>query len=506
MSLTATREPAHQAASQTDARLAGWIPSPGSADADLLPELARIRPRTRDIARNSGLACGYIQTSKDNIIGHQLRLMAMPDYRLLGRDKDWAREWSLQTEAEFRTWADTTECDAGRRQNLLGQSNLMLSGAFLNGDALALPLWLPRPGQRWSTRLQIIEADRLSDPPYLQNYPNLRKGVQIDDHNAPVRYHFQKNHPGDRYGLAYTAAPEWESVPAFTPWGRRRVLHLYDQDRAGQSRGKPIMTAVLREFRISGEYLGHELQAAATNALIAAFLESDLDPQTTSELFGPDVGAAGDYWQAVGEKYHRKRMEGGLMMQLPIGARLSGYNPNRPNTAFDGFMESVMRHLSAGLNIPYELLLKDFSKTNYSSARAALLEAWRYFLGRRRWLRDHWLAPIYELWLEEAVNLGRVEAPDFYEHRYAWCRQRWIFAGRGWVDPVKEATAAQIRLESGLSTLETECAEQGLDWEEVLDQQAVEMQRRRDLGLPDSYGTAGRGFPAPTEPDQGVSP
>jgi hypothetical protein len=80
--------------------------------------------------------------------------------------------------------------------------------------------------------------------------------------------------------------------------------------------------------------------------------------------------------------------------------------------------------IAAGLNIPYELLLKDFSKTNYSSARAALLEAWRFFRGRRKWLISYWCQPFFELWLEEEVMQGRIEAPDFYEKRALYCRTK----------------------------------------------------------------------------------
>ncbi len=162
------------------------------------------------------------------------------------------------------------------------------------------------------------------------------------------------------------------------------------------------------------------------------------------------------------------------MLNLPLGAKLSGYNPNRPNTAFNGFMESVMRHMAAGLNMPYELVLKDFSKANYSSARAALLEAWRYFQTKRRWLRDQWLDPIHECWLEEAINEGRVEAPDYYQNRYAYNRCRWIFSGRGWVDPVKEVVAVEKRLALCISTQQDECAEQGKDFQEVQDQRIRE--------------------------------
>lgn len=108
---------------------------------------------------------------------------------------------------------------------------------------------------------------------------------------------------------------------------------------------------------------------------------------------------------------------------------------------------------------------------------------------RRRWLTTTWLRPIYELWLEEAVNAGVIDAPGFYANRYAYTRCRFVFGGKGWVDPVKEITAAKLRLEIGVSTLEQECAEQGLDWEEVLHQQRLEAQCRREHGLAEPGAT-----------------
>jgi lambda family phage portal protein len=475
---------AHVAASLDDARLASWVPSPGSADSDLLPEIPRIASRARDLARNHPIGAGVRQTLNDNIIGSQLRLSSQPKYRMLGWDKDQASTWANATEDQFSTWAETTECDAARTQTLLGLTLQALSGAMINGDALALVMWLPRKDGQWSTRLQAIEADRLATPPWLVNDKSVRGGVKVDEYGAPIGYWIMKHHPGDPLGQMLVAdQSRWTFVPAFTPWGRRRVIHLFDKERSGQNRGKSIFAAVMREFKMAGEYLGSELHAAVANALIAAFLESDLDPQSVAELFGTDANEATSYWKSVSEKWNRKKMESGLIFSLPIGTKLSSHNTARPNIAFEGFMESVMRHMAAGLNLPYELVLKDFSKTNYSSARAALLEAWRYFLSRRRWIKEHWLDHIYEAWMEEAVNLERIDAPKYYENRFAYSRCRWVFSGRGWVDPVKEANAAKIRMDTGLSTMELECAEQGLDWEEVLEQRAREKARMDDLGL-----------------------
>ncbi len=480
------RMTAHHAADLSDRALATWNPPAGSADADLLDELGVIVPRARDLVRNNGLASGAIQTLKDNIVGNVLRLSAKPDPHLLGWSKAQAAAWVKNTEAQFRTWAETTECDAGRAMTLLGLTTQALGAALFNGEALAVPLWLPRRDARWATRLMLIEADRLATPPGMEHRDDIRGGVEIDAYGAPVAYWIQKRHPGDRYGAVWNPSPDqWERIPAFTPWGRRRVIHLHDKERTGQSRGKPILTSVMREFRMAGHYETTELQAAVANSLIAAFIESDLPQEEVAQLFASgEDGNPESYWRQVHQEYHTT-LKGGAVIPLPIGSRLSGFQPGRPNTAFEGFMYAVLRHIAAGLNIPYELLTKDFSQTNYSSARAALLEAWRFFMGRRRWIKEYWLDPIYALWLEEAVQRGRVEAPDYYENHYAYNRCRWIHSGRGWVDPVKEATAAKIRMEAGLSTLETECAEQGLDWEEVLDQRAREKQALAERDLED---------------------
>jgi len=496
---------AHVAADLEDSRLSAWIPPAGSADSDLLGELKTITSRARDLARNHPVAAGARQTFNDNIVGSQLRLSSQPKYRMLpGWKKERAAEWANSTEDQFATWADTTECDAARTQTLLGLTIQALAGAMVNGDALALPVWQPRAGAQWSTRLQMAEADRLATPPWLQTDDSVRGGVKIDKYGAPLGYWIAKKHPGDKFG-GYLSPDRsnWSYVPAFTEWGRRRVIHLFDKERSGQSRGKSVFTAVMREFRISGEYLGAELQAAASNALIAAIFESDLPPEVVYEILGQHPDGSLAYYNDVAKKKHRTKMEGGMNLVAPLGTKVTGFNPNRPNSAFDGFMESVMRHLAAGLNIPYELLFKDFSKTNYSSARAALLEAWRYFQSRRRWLKEHWLDPIYQIWLEEAINLERVDAPKYYENQFAYSRCRWVFSGRGWVDPQKEMNAVVLRIQNGLSSLEEECAEQGKDWEDVLDQRAREERKMRELGLsiPDVFA---KGMAADTSTDKAV--
>jgi lambda family phage portal protein len=284
-------------------------------------------------------------------------------------------------------------------------------------------------------------------------------------------------------------------VPAETEWGRKRVIHIYTSDRIDQTRGKPILAPVIEQFRMLDSYQRAELQSAIVNALVAGIIETPLDPGTLAEMVGGDANA---YLQAKNE--YRVQLEGGTFIPLYPGDKMVPFSPDRPAPQFGAFSEFVLRQIGVAIGLPYEQLMKDFSKTTYSSARAALLESWRGFTTRRTWLTTYWAQPIYELWFEEAVNAGLIEAPDFYTKRALYTRAKWIGPGRGWIDPVKEAEAAQVRLATGISTLEMECAEQGLDYNDVIDQRAIEKARLQEAGLwvepPPQKPT---GFPAEPE-------
>jgi lambda family phage portal protein len=257
---------------------------------------------------------------------------------------------------------------------------------------------------------------------------------------------------------------------------------------------------VIEQFRMLDSYQRTELQSAIVNSIVAGIIETPLDPAGLAELVGGDPNA---YLQAKSE--YRVQLEGGTLIPLYPGDKLNPFTPARPAPQFSQFCEAVIRHIGTAIGLPYELVVKDFSKTNYSSARAALLEAWRFFMNRRIWLATYWASPVYRLWLEEAIDAGLIEAPGYYDNAELYARARWIGPGRGWIDPVKEAQAAQLRMDSNISTLELECAEQGLDWNEVLEQRAMEMSRIKELGLSKPAPVMGKPGDAPPgegQPDE----
>ena len=60
----------------------------------------------------------------------------------------------------------------------------------------------------------------------------------------------------------------------------------------------------------------------------------------------------------------------------------------------------------------------------------------------------------------------------------------WFWDGFGHADPVKEATAQQMRLANNTTTLAAECAQDGRDYLAVLRQRAKELRLMREMEIP----------------------
>ena len=467
----------YSGASLTRKQLSNWVPGRMPADAELLPDLSMLIARSRDLARNNGIAAGSFQTSQDNVVGAGLRLAANPNWIALGKDIAWAEQWTRNVEGLWQAFSDSTAIDAADKLNFNAMTQLVWRSVLEHGEALWLALWLKRGDTPYRTCFQEIDSDRLSNPKFNTPTANLRGGIEMDDYGKPIAYYIQKVQPF--FGWYLVGAPaEWERIPSKTPWGRPRLLHVFTKDRVGQTRGKPILTPVIEQFRMLDSYQRTELQTAIVNALVAGVIETPMDMQGISDMMGGDPEA---YLTKKNE--YRINVEGGSFFPLWPGDKLTPYIPSRPSNTFPNFVETVIRQIGDALGLPYELIAKDFSKVTYASARASLGEAWRFFQNRRKWLADNWASPVYSMWLEEAISRGEVEAPDFYQNRAYYCRAKWIGPGRNQIDPVKEAQAAQLRLANRTSTLELECAEAGLDWNEVLEQLALEKARMDELDL-----------------------
>lgn len=457
--------------------LAYWQPGVGDSNADTIRDLRELRARSRDLIRNSPIAGGAIDTQVTHVVGTGLTLQARVNTTLLGLDDDAASEWQTNTEQRFMIWAQSELADAFGQQNFYELQDLAFRSRLESGDSFVLLTQVKRDSWPFRLALQIIEADRISNPAGSHDSQQITAGIEKDQTGAPVAVHICNRHPGQ---YTVTSDAIWTRVQIRGSSGRRNVVHLMRKTRPGQTRGIPELAPIMEQLKQLTRYSQAEVDAAVNSAALALFAK--MDPETFTELFDDD--AQKGYIDSA------KRWDGslrsGAVVNLLPGESIENPIQNRPNPNFDAFVSAVMRQIGIGLNIPYEVLTKHF-QSSYSAARAALLDAWRTFKIRREWLASKLCQPIYEEWLADEVAQGRISAPGFFSDaitRAAWCGAKWSGDGPGAIDPLKEADAAGRRMEIGLTTLSEEIiAYDGGDWQTKHRQQVEEHEARTEDGL-----------------------
>lgn len=460
--------------------LIGWLSGGSDADADIVDNLETLRNRSRDLYMGSPLATGALKTVRTNVVGSGLALNAQVDAKFLGLTEEQAKEWEENTEREWRLWSESVNCDAERRQTFFQLQSLVLLSALMSGDVFVTMPVIPRKGCAYDLRIGLIEADRVCNPLNASTTANILGGIEVGTYGETVAYWVAKHHPGAIPRMGQDLQQEWKRVLAFgTTTGRRNVLHIMaDVERPAQRRGVPMLAPVIEALKQLSRYSEAELMAAVVSGMFTVFVKSNTPDSPLATAFNPSM--------QVDKDPNAYEMGNGSIVALDEGEEVQIADPSRPNPNFDPFVIAICRQIGAALEIPYELLVKNFT-ASYSASRASLLEAWKMFRMRREWLVGNFCQPIYEEWLTEAVLKGRVQAPGFFDDpaiRAAWCGAEWFGDAQGQLDPKKEAEAAKIRVDEGFSTREREAAElTGMKYDQIHAVRKREEAMRRADGL-----------------------
>lgn len=434
----------------------GWNPTLGSADATLIPFLPLLRARSRDATRN-GLGAGVIRTLVDYICGHRgLVRQAHIDPELFGGDEERARIAARQLEAAHRR--RTRRVDIGGRHSWASMQRLLCRSWLVDGDALA-NLVLGPDGR---LLIEAIDADRLSNPIGREGDERMRAGVEVDAAGVPVAYHITVAHPSD---LHQRRRPEHRRVPRWNALGRPNVLHLYEELRAGQSRGEPVATAVLDKLDDWLEFEKCKLYQARTDAMVSYWIQREAGLETDT-LEQDENGTP------------IEEVEYGANYYLRPGESITTPESARPGAELENFRTAIHSDIAAALGLTVELVAKDFTQTTWHSARQSSLEVMRTARSAQQTLLDQLVQPYDDIQCEDAILAGEVEEipPDLYwsdPDGFLACTYQ--LPVRGLVDPSQENAASEQAITLNLSTLADECAARGKDWQEVIDQRAREI-------------------------------
>ena len=467
--------------------LQNWFVPSADADTETLLSLPILRDRSRDLIRNAPAATGAQKTMVDGVIGSGLRFQPAIDKDFLNISDEQAIEWQDKTLQEFRLWSENPDCDFMRQLDWGGLQRLAYSEKFSNGDNFALLRTKHRPMMPYDLRIQLVEAARITNKDDLPDNDKMRAGIKYDNNGIPTAVYIRNTTPGTVFLSASNFKPTWEEVPFYGKTGRRNILHIYDKNRIGQSRGFPALAPIIDIVKQLSKFGEAELQAAVINAMLSVFVKRPLEDS---------LGVKIDYYHDRNnnpvtppwEDPDNKQMLGnGTWVDFAPGDDPKVVESVRPSAQFDPFFLACIKQIGMAIGIPFEILIKHFS-SSYSASRAALLEFFKTIMIERNNFIAQFCQPIYNEWLTEAVLKGRIKAPGFLTDpmiRLSYSGAYFIGEGIPQIDKLKEANAAITLIEGGLSTKQIEAGKlTGMDYRDIIKAQAEEKRLAEEHGLP----------------------
>lgn len=471
-------------ASQTLNSLIGWTIQPSNAEDNIDLYSSTLRQRARDLYAGGGLGRSGPLSLSTSVVAWGILPKPKIDGDFLGMSDQEVEETEQMISREFRIWAENTMCDSSRQQTFYGLQQLAFLSMLMSGDVFALFDVKPNKRTPYTTSIRLLEADRISTPDSSGDSTSVETdgggriidGVEVAVDGEVVAYHISNRSP---LAQSDSSEIEWVRIEAFgKDSGYPNILHIMTFERPEQRRGVPFVAAEIEQIKQFDRYMTAELAANVVSAMLTCFITSEED----DGKFGME-DAVNDEEKVTDDELDLE-LAPGAIYSLPPGKKVETVNPLRSNTQFEAFVNTVLVNISASMGMPKEVLIKKY-ESNYTAARGALLDFWRTVRVYRTLFNEQFNQPIYEQWLAEAVAIGRINAPGFFDDplvRQAWCGCNWMGASMGHVDPLKEVNAAEKRILNNISTEEQEAAEyNGNDWSANVRQRKKENGIRKEM-------------------------
>ena len=453
---------------RTSDRLPGmlWSNSTRSINSILDQELVHLWDHVDDLYRNDSYAASAVNGRVNNVVGRGYGLQARvsPDSVLVPEgaiDRELANEINKIIEARWNLACKSPGVSSGYKEVMrLAQRSKALYGESIIHYVISDNEWQP-------VKLEVIHPRRLADPTGSYVYrngervqltpdeqKNTRMGVRRDPLTGEVlAYYIQTSEVDDTKDMTYM----------FAEVAAEDIIHSFEAKWPGQVRGIPWMAPVVNELKDIKDFAEANLVSEQVSACFSAFIK-----KSNSTPYDEAVANSVDEDSDTGMRI--EELEPGMVQYLSSDEDVVFTNPNKPGATLGPYMEWRLRNIASGLDYPYELLAKDYSRTTYSSGRLSLIDGRNTFqVWQQDDIREIW-SRVYSRFVEALVlhDALPISALQYNELKLAVLEHEFVPEGWDWIDPVKDVRASNDSIEGGINTKSDILASQGRDYETVL--------------------------------------
>lgn len=440
----------------------------GVADAHYASETdyIRVREYVRDMYRNDGLSA--VKRIVDCSVNNMVRAGPTPEPNT-GDEKLNVDLWQ-----SWQDWAaDPDQCDVAGEHDFAQLVRLAKTGELVDGDIFYVATE--------TGALQAMESDRCRTPGNSRR--RIVHGIELSPLRQKIACYFTKAtiDPFVRFDRVGDA----ERIPVRDADGRRQIFQLYDPSRVTQSRGITAFHAVCDVAGMLEDVNFALIVKQQLAAALGLFLETDVNAKLRDVQFGDRVADS-----TVSDDSNVNQLESlapGLIIRGKPGQKATVLSPNLPSAETLEHVKYLLMMISANLGLPLMVVLLDPRENNFSGWRAAMDQAkigfqWGQQNVERRLLRPAWQwrirwhmaqsGPSGQALRNAADRLG----PALFRH--TWTHPHWPY-----IQPLHDAQAAALRLQTLQTSLRRLHAENGQDYDDVVRETVLDNSRAIRLAI-----------------------
>ena len=463
---------------------------PLNPDLNVLPfTLKASKDEALKLSTENSIGSGLVQCMVDGTVGSGLSLESVVSSSILGINKRKIAKNSRLIEEYWNLWAKTKEaCDAEGEQTLGAMVRTAAFNAYATGDVLQY-IGIQNWQGIYVPVVRFIDGRAVANRDDSASTEDNVSGVHLDGAGHVDGYTVKTE--TSPYNYDYKPVKRYVAYPGSALKRIQYNLVMTGRVQPNQRRGRPLVLPVMDDIIMMSKFSEAELVKAVIQSYITAYVQRDKDllktnpnPSTSND---PLLGTleADKKADETGEYDKPITMGPGFINTLAPGESIVLPESKSPVAEFWKFMEGQLKMVCMGIGIPYEVALQVFN-SNYSASQAAIQAAARRWDIERRLFAMQTMQPVYELMVWLLNMQGIVNCPGYADNpfvRTAWNNAEWHGPVVLNIDPVKNATAATLRLNNMTSTYEEECRVHGKDFDKVAERRKQEAELLASLGL-----------------------
>lgn len=382
--------------------------------------------QSRDFTRDNGIYAGMIERANGYIIGNGFQLQSLTGNKA----------YDDQLEKLWRQFWKSPEI-----KNVLSGRNLerMVCSEILTcGDTGLIMVD--------SGKLQHVEAEQIAAK-------NFRDGIEKDAYGAPKNFFVA---PYKNYGGVDTTQAQPYSPDVF--------CFITKPDRPSSIRGVPPLQASFPMLHRINDVCDSEAVAWQMLARYAVAVTRQAGAEQGYEESMADDKKSSD--SLTGDTATRiTELDYAMIFHGEPGDEVRGIDRNIPGQNFTESLMMFLRLLGLPLGLPLEIILLDWTKSNYSQSRAVLEQAYQAFLGWQMLIEESFLDRVLA-WKVKGWEVSGDLDGEYGDEILEYAT--WIKPTFPWIDILKETQAYGEKISLCISTHAETCRSAGRERDDVV--------------------------------------